>query len=77
MRCSLIFTTTQQPYIENYFISFKDYVRDNNAYSLLEEKKNMNYDDVLLSIDGVDIKGKHHCSTNIPKQTLIQQPDQE
>ncbi len=37
----------------------------------------MNYDDVLLSIDGVDIKGKHHCSTNIPKQTLIQQPDQE
>jgi hypothetical protein len=84
--CSLIFTTIQQPYKENCFISFKDYVKDNNAFSLLEEKKIvMNYGDVLLGIDGVDIEGKymqsmqnqHHCSTNIPRQTLVSQPDQE
>jgi hypothetical protein len=44
VRCGLIFTTTEQPCVEHYFISFKDYVRDNNAYSFLEEKKIiMNY----------------------------------
>jgi hypothetical protein len=37
--CGLLFAMTQQPYVENYFVSFRDYVSDNDAYSLLEEKK--------------------------------------
>ncbi len=58
--CGLLFATTQQPYVENYFVSFRDYVKDENAYSLLEEKKIiMNYGDVLLGIDGDDIGEKH------------------
>jgi lipopolysaccharide export LptBFGC system permease protein LptF len=57
--CGLLFATTQQPYVENYFVSFRDYVKDENAYSLLEEKNIiMNYGDVLLGIDGDDIGGK-------------------
>jgi hypothetical protein len=60
MGCGLFFATTQQPYAEHYFISFKDYVRDNNPYSFLEEKKIiMSYGDVLLGIGGVDVEGKH------------------
>jgi hypothetical protein len=52
--CSLLFATTQQPYVKHYCISFRDYVKDNNAHSLLEEKQIiMNYGDVLLGIDGV------------------------
>jgi hypothetical protein len=57
--CGLLFATTQQPYVEIYFVSFRDYVKDENAYSLLEEKKIiMNYGDVLLGINGDDIGGK-------------------
>jgi hypothetical protein len=60
MGCGLLFATTQQPYVENYFVSFRDYVKDENASSLLEEKKIiMNYGDVLLGIDGVVVGGKH------------------
>jgi hypothetical protein len=60
MGCGLLFATTQQPYVENYFVSFRDYVKDKNDYSLLEEKKViMNYGDVLLGIDGDDVGGKH------------------
>jgi hypothetical protein len=61
MGFSLTFTTNQYPYIKNYFICFHNYVRDNNTTSL------MNYGDVLLYIDGMDIEGKqlqeikHHC----------------
>jgi hypothetical protein len=59
MGCGLLFATTQQPYVENYFVSFRDYVKDKNDYSLLEEKKViMNYGDVLLGIDGDDVGGK-------------------
>jgi hypothetical protein len=58
--CSLLFATTQQPYVENYFISFQDYGRDENETSVLEEKRIiMNYGDVLLCIDGVDMEGKN------------------
>jgi hypothetical protein len=50
--------------VENYFVSFRDYVKDENASSLLEEKKIiMNYGNVLLGIDGVDIGGK--CLQNV------------
>jgi hypothetical protein len=72
--CCLLFVTTQQPYIEYYFISFKEYVRDNNAYSLLEEKKIMNYGDLLLGIDGVEIETKHLQDINTAyhaKQTAL------
>jgi hypothetical protein len=57
--CDLLFATTQQPYVENYFVSFRDYVKYENAYSLLEEKKIiMNYGNVLLGINGDDKGGK-------------------
>jgi hypothetical protein len=56
----------QVHHVKHYFISFRDYVRDNNAYSLLEEKQIiMNYGDVLLGIDGVDKEGKHFKMLNI------------
>jgi hypothetical protein len=60
MGCGLLFATTQQPYVENYYISFRDYLRDGTESSVLDEKKIiMNYGDVLLGIDGDDVGGKH------------------
>jgi len=36
--CNIQFQTAQEPYIERYFVCFKDYVHDNNGYSEEENK---------------------------------------
>lgn len=52
--CGLNFQTNQK-----YFISFDSYVRNHNTVSLAEEHEViMNYGDVILGIEGVDIEGK-------------------
>jgi hypothetical protein len=57
--CNIQFQTAQEPYVERYFVCFKDYVHDENGY-LEEETKQlvMNLGDVLLAVDGVDVEGK-------------------
>jgi hypothetical protein len=58
MECSLTFTKNQYPYVENYFVSFHSYSRDNNTTSLMEEKMLvLNYGDVFLGIDGLNVEG--------------------
>jgi C-terminal processing protease CtpA/Prc len=45
--------------VEDYYVIFEDYERDDNRNSLLADKdKMMNFGDVLLAVDGVDIEGK-------------------
>jgi hypothetical protein len=47
------------PYVEDYYIIFKDYKKDDGGYSLLADKDiMMNFGDVLLAVDGLDIEGK-------------------
>jgi uncharacterized protein YifE (UPF0438 family) len=55
----LVDHTHQLPYVEKYYVCFDDYIRDDEGCSILEEKKKlMNYGNVLLGIDEVDIEGK-------------------
>jgi hypothetical protein len=57
--CNIQFQTAQEPYVERYFVCFKDYVHDSNGYSEEENKQLiMNLGDVLLAVDGVDVEGK-------------------
>jgi len=57
--CNIQFQIAQEPYVERYFVCFKDYVRDENGYSEEENKQLvMNLGDVLLAVDGVDVEGK-------------------
>jgi hypothetical protein len=59
-QCGLWLLTHALPYIEDYYIIFEDYKRDDNGYSLLADKDiMMNFGDVLLAVDGVDIEGKN------------------
>ena len=45
--------------MEDYYVIFEDYERDDNGSSLLADKDiMMNFGDVLLAVDGVDIEGK-------------------
>jgi C-terminal processing protease CtpA/Prc len=45
--------------VEDYYVIFEDYDRDDNGNSLLAERDiMMNFGDVLLAVDGVDIEGK-------------------
>jgi len=58
--CGLWLETHALPYVEDYYIIFKDYKRDDEGYSLLEDKDlMMNFGDVLLAVDGLDIEGKN------------------
>jgi hypothetical protein len=60
VECGLWLLTHALPYIEDYYIIFEDYERDDNGYSLLADKDiMMNFGDVLLAVDGVDIEGKN------------------
>ena len=46
--------------MEDYYVIFEDYERDDNGNSLLADKDiMMNFGDVLLAVDGVDIEGKN------------------
>ena len=57
--CNIQFQTAQEPYVEWYFVCFKDYVHDSNGNSEEEDKQLiMNLGDVLLAVDGVDVAGK-------------------
>ena len=57
---TLVTNTHTLPYIEDYYVIFEDYERDDNGYSLLADKDiMMNFRDVLLAVDGVDIEGKN------------------
>ena len=52
--CNIQFQTAQEPYVERYFVCFKDYVLDINGYSEKENKQLvMNLGDVLLAVDRV------------------------
>jgi uroporphyrinogen-III decarboxylase len=54
--CNIQFQTAQEPYVERYFVCFKDYVCDKNRYSEEENKQLvMNLGDVLLAVDVVDV----------------------
>jgi C-terminal processing protease CtpA/Prc len=45
--------------VEDYYVIFEDYERDDNGNSLLADRDiMMNFGDVLLAVDGVDIEGK-------------------
>jgi hypothetical protein len=45
--------------VEDYYVIFEDYDRDDNGNSLLADRDiMMNFGDVLLAVDGVDIEGK-------------------
>ena len=45
--------------MDDYYVIFEDYERDDNGNSLLADRDiMMNFGDVLLAVDGVDIKGK-------------------
>ena len=58
--CGLWLETHALPYVEDYYIIFKDYKRDDEGYSLLEDKDlMMNFGDKLLAVDGLDIEGKN------------------
>jgi hypothetical protein len=59
-QCGLWLLTHTLPYVEDYCIIFEDYERDDNGYSLLADKDIiMNFGDVLLAVDGVDIERKN------------------
>jgi hypothetical protein len=59
-QCGLWLLTHALPYVEDYYVIFEDYERDDNGYSLLADKDiMMNFGDVLLAVDGVDIEGKN------------------
>jgi hypothetical protein len=59
-QCGLWLLTYALPYVEDYYVIFEDYERDDNGYSLLADKDiMMNFGDILLAVDGVDIKGKN------------------
>jgi len=59
-QCGLWLLTHALPYVEEYYIIFEDYERDDNGYSLLADKDiMMNFGDVLLAVDGVEIEGKN------------------
>jgi hypothetical protein len=54
--CGLQFSTSQYPYVENYYIIFEKYTRENNVTSEVEEKSIVfGSSDVLLAVDGLDI----------------------
>ena len=57
--CGLKLQTFELPYVENYYVSFEGYVRDQDGMSEAEDNKvMMNTGDVLLAIEGEDIEGK-------------------
>jgi len=59
-QCGLWLLTHALPYVEDYYVIFEDYERDDNGYSLLADKDiMMNFRDALLAVDGVDIEGKN------------------
>jgi hypothetical protein len=58
-QCGLWFQTHALPYVEDYYVIFEYYERDDNGNSLLADRDiMMNFGDVLLAVDGVDIEGK-------------------
>jgi len=58
-QCGLWLQTHALPYVEDYYVIFEDYDRDDNGNSLLADRDiMMNFGDVLLAVDGVDIEGK-------------------
>ena len=58
-QCGLWLQTHALPYVEDYYVTFEDYERDDNGNSLLADRDiMMNFGDVLLAVDGVDIEGK-------------------
>ena len=58
--CGLWLETHALPYVEDYYIIFEDYKKDDGGYSFLEDKDLvMNFGDVLLAVDGLDIEGKN------------------
>jgi hypothetical protein len=75
--CNIQFQTAQEPYIERYFVCFKDYVRDSNGYSEEENKQLvMNLGDVLLAVDRVNVEGESlkdiKCLILYKHQQLVQ-----
>jgi hypothetical protein len=59
-QCGLWLLTHALLYVEDYYVIFEDYKRDDNGNSLLADKDiMMNFEDVLLAVDGVDIEGKN------------------
>ena len=58
-QCGLWLQTHALPYVEDYYVIFEYYERDDNGNSLLADRDiMMNFGDVLLAVDGVDIEGK-------------------
>jgi hypothetical protein len=57
--CGLQFSTSQYPYVENYYITFDKYTRENDDISELEEKSLVfGSGNVLLAVDGLHIGGE-------------------
>jgi hypothetical protein len=58
-QCGLWLQTHALPYVEDYYVIFEYYERDDNGNALLADRDiMMNVGDVLLAVDGVDIEGK-------------------
>jgi C-terminal processing protease CtpA/Prc len=57
-QCGLRLQTHALPYVEEYYVIFEDYERDDQGMSLLADKDiMMNFGDVLLAVDGLDVEG--------------------
>ena len=57
-QCGLWLQTHALPYVEEYYVIFEDYERDDQGMSLLADKDiMMNFGDVLLAVDGLDVEG--------------------
>jgi hypothetical protein len=57
-QCGLWLQTHALPYVEEYYVIFEDYERDDQGMSLLADKDiMMNFGDVLLAGDGLDVEG--------------------
>jgi hypothetical protein len=56
-QCGLWLQTHALPYVEEYYVIFEDYERDDQGMSLLADKDiMMNFGDVLLAVDGLDVE---------------------
>ena len=57
-QCGLWLQTHALPYVEEYYVIFEDYERDDQGMSLLADKDiMMNFGNVLLAVDGLDVEG--------------------
>jgi hypothetical protein len=57
-QCGLWLQTHALPYVEEYYVIFEDYERDDQGMSFLADKDiMMNFGNVLLAVDGLDVEG--------------------